>query len=307
MTWTNVYLVCFLLGFFLSAVSWLLGVAGLHPHIHAHGGPHGHVHVHADAPHVGGAHSHAASAGAPSAINFSTLMAFLAWFGGAGYLLTRYTELWPVAALFVASGAGLAGATIVFWVMAKVLWSAEENLDADDYDVVGLLGTVSSPIRRGGTGEILFEQAIDEIGRFDDGADEQEALARIGVVGELQQRARELDVVGELLRAFAEPVVERSFARAKVGGELGVKSRRVGDEIAGVHLEEAREELTRMMRQMRARAALDLREIRLAEGGVELGADGADDFLLAHLAAEAAQFAFHLAQRSDFLAEGHCN
>ena len=159
MTWTNIYLVCFLLGFFLSAASWLLGVAGLHPHIHAHGGPHGHVHVHADAPHVGGAHSHAASAGAPSAINFSTLMAFLAWFGGAGYLLTRYTELWPVAALFVASGAGLAGAAIVFWIMAKVLWSAEENLDADDYDVVGLLGTVSSPIRRGGTGEILFEQA----------------------------------------------------------------------------------------------------------------------------------------------------
>jgi membrane protein implicated in regulation of membrane protease activity len=161
MTWTNVYLVCFLLGFSLSAVSWLLGAAGLHPHIHAHGGPHGHLHVHADAPHVGGgAHSHSASAAAaPSAINFSTLMAFLAWFGGAGYLLTRYTDVWPIAALFVASGTGLVGAAIVFWVMAKLLWSADENLDPDDYDVVGLLGTVSSPIRPGGTGEILFQQA----------------------------------------------------------------------------------------------------------------------------------------------------
>ena len=160
MTWTNVYLVCFLLGFLLSAASWLLGVAGLHPHIHAHGGPHGHVHVHADAPHAGGGHSHATSAAtAPSAINFSTLMAFLAWFGGAGYLLTRYTELWPIASLLVASGVGLVGSAIVFLVMAKVLWSAAENLDPDDYDVVGLLGTVSSPIRPGGTGEILFQQA----------------------------------------------------------------------------------------------------------------------------------------------------
>ena len=160
MTWTNVYLVCFLLGFLLSAASWLLGVAGLHPHIHAHGGPHGHVHVHADAPHAGGGHSHATSAAtAPSTINFSTLMAFLAWFGGAGYLLTRYTELWPIASLLVASGVGLVGSAIVFFVMAKMLWSAEENLDPDDYDVVGLLGTVSSPIRPGGTGEILFQQA----------------------------------------------------------------------------------------------------------------------------------------------------
>ncbi|OLB62110.1 MAG: hypothetical protein AUI11_06840 [Acidobacteria bacterium 13_2_20CM_2_66_4] len=160
MTWTNVYLVCFLLGFLLSAASWLLGVAGLHPHIHAHGGPHGHVHVHADAPHAGGGHSHATSAAtAPSTINFSTLMAFLAWFGGAGYLLTRYTELWPIASLLVASGVGLVGSAIVFLVMAKVLWSAAENLDPDDYDVVGLLGTVSSPIRPGGTGEILFQQA----------------------------------------------------------------------------------------------------------------------------------------------------
>ena len=33
MSWTTVYLVCFWLGFSLSAVSWLLGAAGTHlPH-----------------------------------------------------------------------------------------------------------------------------------------------------------------------------------------------------------------------------------------------------------------------------------
>jgi len=157
MTWANAYLVCFLLGFSLSAVSWLLGILGLHPHVHAHGGPHaGHVHLHADAARAGG-HSH--GGGAPTPINFSTAMAFLAWFGGAGYLLSRYSALWPLVALLVAIGTGISGAGIVFWVMARLLWSADENLDPDDYDVIGLLGTVSSPIRAGGTGEILFHQA----------------------------------------------------------------------------------------------------------------------------------------------------
>ncbi len=150
MTWTNVYLVCFLLGFVLSAVSWLLGTLGLHVHVHAHSPvPHA-----AHAPHAG-----ALARGGPSAFNFSTAMAFLAWFGGAGYLLTRYAGVWPVAALLVAVGIGCAGATIVFWFMSRVLWSEDENLDPDDYEIVGLLGSVISPIREGGTGEILFQQA----------------------------------------------------------------------------------------------------------------------------------------------------
>src|SRR6516162_107356 len=102
-TWTNVYLVCFLLGFSLSAASWLLTVLGLHlPHVH--GAPHGHVH-HGGAHHHGGhslgagapgakaAAAAAAAAAAPSPLNFSTLTAFLAWFGGAGYLLTRYSDV----------------------------------------------------------------------------------------------------------------------------------------------------------------------------------------------------------------------
>ncbi len=157
MSWTDVYLACFLLGFSLSAVSWLLTAVGLHlPHVHAAHGVHAHGHL--AHPHGGGAHS-AAAASAPSPINFSTAMAFLAWFGGAGYLLTRYSDIWPVAALLIAVGIGWVGAALVFWFMARVVWSPDENLDPDDFDLVGLLGTVSSPIRAGGTGEILFQQA----------------------------------------------------------------------------------------------------------------------------------------------------
>ena len=158
MSWTNVYLVCFLLGFSLSAVSWLLTMLGLHlPH--GHGAQGVHVHGHAPHQHAAGARGSAHVAAAPSPINFSTAMAFLAWFGGAGYLLTRYANVWPIAALAIALGVGVAGAAVVFWFMARVLWSPNENLDPDDFDVVGLLGTVSSPIRDGGTGEILFQQA----------------------------------------------------------------------------------------------------------------------------------------------------
>jgi membrane protein implicated in regulation of membrane protease activity len=157
MTWTSIYLVCFLLGFSLSAISWLLGALhlhlphGLHDGLHAHGHPHG--------GHVGHAAHSAHLAGAPSPYNFATGTAFLAWFGGAGYLLTRYGDLWPPFGLLLASAVGTAGASLVFLFMARVLWSPHENLDPDDYELVGLLGIVSSPIRAGGTGEILFRQA----------------------------------------------------------------------------------------------------------------------------------------------------
>jgi hypothetical protein len=53
---------------------------------------------------------------------------------------------------------GLAGAGIVFLFVAKVLISTEENLDPADYEMVGVLARVSSPIRAGGTGELIFTQ-----------------------------------------------------------------------------------------------------------------------------------------------------
>ena len=163
MTWTSIYLVCFLLGFSLSAVSWLLGALHLHLPHEFHGGPHLHGHggfAHARTRRTRGTRRHSAHlASAPTPFNFSTTTAFLAWFGGAGYLLTRYADIWPPVALLLAIAVGGAGASLMFWFMASVLWSPHENLDPDDYEIVGLLGVVSSPIRAGGTGEILFAQA----------------------------------------------------------------------------------------------------------------------------------------------------
>ena len=151
MTWPEFYLICFLIGFALSVISLVAGSVHLHlPHIHLQGFDFGHAH----APHVGGG-----SAEGVSPINFGTIAAFLAWFGGTGYLLSSYYGVWYLAALGVAFVSGIGGASIVFFFLAKVLISKEENLDPADYDMVGVLGKLSIPIREGGTGEIVFSQA----------------------------------------------------------------------------------------------------------------------------------------------------
>jgi len=77
MNWQDFYLVCFLVGFGLSALALLAGSVHLHlPHLHIHHG----IHV----PHS--AEVMKGSAQMPW-FNFGTVAAFLAWFGGTGYLV----------------------------------------------------------------------------------------------------------------------------------------------------------------------------------------------------------------------------
>jgi len=147
MNWSDFYLICFALGFTLSLLSFL-GSAHLHlPHIDFHIGGHAH------APHAGG------GAGEITPINFGTVSAFLAWFGGAGYLLTRFYSFWFLIAFGLACLSGLVGAALIFFFLAKVLIQKDEELNPADYDMVGVLGTVSSGIRPSGTGELIFLQA----------------------------------------------------------------------------------------------------------------------------------------------------
>jgi membrane protein implicated in regulation of membrane protease activity len=144
MNWSAFYLICFVIGFGLSALSFFLGSFNLHL-------PHGHIHgVHAG---HGGHH-----AGAPW-FNLGTVAAFLAWFGGTGYLLLQYYAVWFGFALIISTLSGLGGASIVFLFLARVLMRHEKELDAADYDMIGVLGRLSIPIRTGGTGEIIYTQA----------------------------------------------------------------------------------------------------------------------------------------------------
>jgi membrane protein implicated in regulation of membrane protease activity len=148
MTWANFYLICFLLGFALSLLSL---VGSLHLHL-----PHFDFHIGGDAhaPHTDGGHT-----GETSRINFGTVAAFLAWFGGTGYVLARFSSFWSLLALGLACASGLVGAAIVFFFLAKVLIRKDEELNPADYDMIGVLGTVTSNIRPSGTGEMIFSQA----------------------------------------------------------------------------------------------------------------------------------------------------
>jgi hypothetical protein len=114
----------------------------------------------AQAPIAGGpqAAAHASQSDGVSPFNFVTLTAFLAWFGGTGYLLTRYSGLWVGFGLLASVTGGLVGGGIVFLFLSKVLISNDENMDPADYEMVGVLGRVSSSIREGGTGEIIYTQ-----------------------------------------------------------------------------------------------------------------------------------------------------
>lgn len=179
MTWANFYLICFVVGFAFSLISFLSGGMNWHFHVpHFHGG---HLHFgghvvhapgagHAPAAHAGAPHAAAGGAGAKggasavrgpsvSPFNFVTLTAFLAWFGGTGYLLTRYSSIWFVVGLGIALAAGLLGGGIVFLFLSKVLTSEEEHMDPADYEMVGVLGRMSISIREGGTGELIYSQA----------------------------------------------------------------------------------------------------------------------------------------------------
>jgi hypothetical protein len=159
MTWADFYLICFAVGFAFSLLSFLGG--SLHWHLHWPHVPHGGAHLPV-------AHGTTSCAPAGKAVvrgnqvspfNLASLAAFLAWFGGTGFLLTRFSGLWFAAGLGLATLSGLAGALIIFLFLSRVLTSEEENLDPTDFEMTGVLGRLSVPIRADGTGEIVYSQA----------------------------------------------------------------------------------------------------------------------------------------------------
>src|SRR5437764_4808642 len=155
MTWADFYLVCFVVGFFLSLLMFL--VAGLHLHI-----PHFHFHAPATHVHFGGGHAPSAHGHGSqvSPFNLISLTAFLAWFGGTGFLLTRHSAIWFWAAMGISLLSGTGGAAIIYLFLSRVLSSQDEVLDPAHFDMVGVLVRLSMPIRGGCTGELTYWQAV---------------------------------------------------------------------------------------------------------------------------------------------------
>jgi hypothetical protein len=165
MTWSTVYLICFLFGLGLSIVSFIsgldrveffdhiFGLARGHGHLghgHAHGHAHGHgknvvkatpaQQQHDAAPHV-------------SPMNMTALTAFVTWFGAGGYVLQRTTS-WPDLVITASAvGTGLVGGSIINRFM-RLLVRGERRAQRLTWQ--GTLANVTIPIRKGGTGEIVF-------------------------------------------------------------------------------------------------------------------------------------------------------
>jgi len=129
----------FLFGLLFTVGSLLLGVADFG----------------ADADH--GGHD-AGDHGLASFINVSSILAFITWFGGFGYLARNGLGLPGFLALALAIAGGLAAGWVVLWFVRKVLRSPDDTLDPRDFERVGVLARVTASIRPGGVGEIVWEQ-----------------------------------------------------------------------------------------------------------------------------------------------------
>lgn len=123
----------FLFGLLFTVGSFLLGIADLG----------------ADAD-----HDH----GLDNLFNLSSILAFITWFGGIGYLARNgFGWPWPFAILLAIAG-GVFAAWVAFLFIRKILKSPDQYLNPSDYERVGVLARVTSSIRPDGVGEIVWEQ-----------------------------------------------------------------------------------------------------------------------------------------------------
>ena len=154
----TVFLICFVFGAAFALLSLLLGFAGHTWHVEhlSHVHLHHEVQVHAGG-HDGQLHVDQGEAHLPI-FNVSALLAFLTWFGGAGYLLARLSG-WPLLLVLAAAVVvGLAGAALIGLILGKIL-AGERVMNPRDYQLEGTLARVTVSIPAGGVGEIIFSKA----------------------------------------------------------------------------------------------------------------------------------------------------
>jgi membrane protein implicated in regulation of membrane protease activity len=96
--------------------------------------------------------------GADHMFNITSILAFITWFGGVGYVVRNGTGWNWAFALGLALIAGFGAAWVVKQFITKILRAGEDTLDPKDFQRVGTLARVTSTIRPGGVGEIVWEQ-----------------------------------------------------------------------------------------------------------------------------------------------------
>jgi hypothetical protein len=148
---TTLFIVCFIAGLGLSAVSFVSGLqhVTLFDNIF-----HGQrvLHLPSAVRHAG---VKKGRTGSP--VNAAAITAFLTWFGGGGLLLERLTTL---ALPFVVAGAVVVGIGGGALINSAINALARRETVAASLSMVGVIGRTVIPIRAGeGTGEIVFTHA----------------------------------------------------------------------------------------------------------------------------------------------------
>src|SRR5437870_7838137 len=158
----------------LTIVMFALGLGDL-PGLaagHLHGGLGHHLDVGSHGVHVGngaasphGLHvsdsgsGHGLAGESISPLNMATILAFVTWFSGSGYVLTGVIGLGTLVACALAGGVGLIGGGIVFFILVRVLLPGQTPyLRAEDFEMEGTIGRLAVAIRAGGTGELVFSK-----------------------------------------------------------------------------------------------------------------------------------------------------
>ena len=176
----NLYMGCFLFGLIFTSVSLFLNFGHLGGDAGGGDAGHGSGHVlgaghDAHGPHIGGhgdvghgghgvdthADGHFSSAEhieGLSPLNLPTLLAFITWFGGAGYIF-RVTLGWNgIVSGVLALASGMLGGAIMFLILSYLLSRGQTPpMRRADYYLPGTHARVISSIAAGtGTGEIVF-------------------------------------------------------------------------------------------------------------------------------------------------------
>jgi membrane protein implicated in regulation of membrane protease activity len=147
---TSFFVGCFAFGLLFTVATFLLGAFGSTGSHGAHGLISGLTESH------GSAHDQGHSGNHVSPFSLSTLSAFLTWFGGAGYLLTRYSPFATLAITLMALTFGVIGGAFFFIAIARFIVPRLTVMNPDDFRLEGAVARVTTRIQPGGIGEIVY-------------------------------------------------------------------------------------------------------------------------------------------------------
>src|SRR5260370_10271599 len=192
---------------------------------------------------------------------------------------------------------------------------ASWNRDADHSHckLVGSLRWRMSAAARAGlwllafvdTGPQNLAEPVRQARRAKNLREQQKRVPRILYLGNRPECFTELRIGRELLDSGVKPGIHLGVRHAKLGLQRRGVPVRIVHEKTGIDAEEAREQFARGVRDVRPCAALDLREVCLAEAAAHFAFHGLRQLELRHGTSQAAQGAFDGAEGTEFIAESH--